>query len=309
MNCFQMKLHNNSRVKQHINRNHTRSSFYCQRCFSIFKDEPSLDAHVMQQSNENCIRDPEVQLEGINSWQQKLLSKNPKAPGSDESKWFEIWYIVLPNRERPKSAYIDSRLADYCSQFHKHWENNGAELLAQTIQGSGIMEMTNMDGNARNRTLRRILAEGLTTIWESWNPPRTSSQAHSYSSLHSIHGKPSSSGQASTSSLGDSGIGLRMDMPIEPHTPGGLQMPALRGHSQTENDPLFDEMDGVLVNTGGPEMDQANQFGGFQSTSYIPRLSSPPQEPRDQSDAQISPDCGVDGFILDDNFWSFNPLK
>lgn len=282
--CFRMKFQINSRVKQHINRKHMRPSFYCQRCLLVFEDEPTLRAHVKQRL-EPCTQNSGAWPDGINLEQQRQLSKKPKTPGTIEAKWFEIWDIVMPGRPRPKSAYIDSRLADCCSKFREHWENNGAELLVRAVRDSGIMSMTEVDEDTREHTLHRILEEGLAMIWEAWSPPQTSSQPPENSVLQETHENPSNiernHGIQDLTCTFDSGIGLGGEEPRGFPTHGSIHVPEPSDQLQPGSDRWISEMNSALDDCEQPIPDRSHHFWGLYTPTY-----PGPAPASDQSDQQ-----------------------
>ncbi|KAI8944083.1 hypothetical protein F4801DRAFT_585799 [Xylaria longipes] len=173
--CFYRKLSIISRVKQHLARNHA-PRFYCQRCYLLFTDVATQELHVMQRS---CNREPGARLDGIHPYQQAELSRKPKLRLSEEQQWFRIWNIVFPEKQRPVSPYIDSRLGDCCARFREHCQNRGPEILSADIRDSGLLPIGAADEDEREQLLREVLARGLDMIFDSWNAQMTASQNES----------------------------------------------------------------------------------------------------------------------------------
>lgn len=130
----------------------------------------------MQQAPNYCTPAPEARLDGIHLDQHKRLSKKSKSGSSEKEKWFEIWDILFPENPRPASPYIDSRLSACCSTLREHWQNSGPEILLQVMRDSGILSGAELDETARHEALRRVLAQGLDTIWDLWISREGSSQ-------------------------------------------------------------------------------------------------------------------------------------
>lgn len=83
--CFSMKLSRIRDVKQHLLRRHT-PEFYCQRCFTIFKDRNTLTLHVM--GTDRCPSGLGQKLDGISNEQSLALRKKSKREYSESEKWY-----------------------------------------------------------------------------------------------------------------------------------------------------------------------------------------------------------------------------
>lgn len=278
--CFSMTLRGIPRVKQHLTRKHT-PTFYCQVCFVIFPDGKTLDRHVLRKC---CTRDDFAPLEGISHEQQRELSRksNPTLP--EAAKWFTIWDIVFPRRQHPSSPYIDGRLSEDCSMFQEYTLHHGPELLAQAVEASEDLLIAELDEEVRSRALRQVLARGLETILERWDPPRASAPnastgsssrqniGNSDSNLDTseVAGGPTPAGSSADSGLGSRNNPSDRSSPNDPHPVEGV----LRAHPSTSGGQRSNNAGEPLVETiaGSSWNNQpSNEWGTFD----LPSSSDP----------------------------------
>ncbi|KAL8420494.1 hypothetical protein RB594_003328 [Gaeumannomyces avenae] len=99
------------RLKEHLKRKHT--VVQCERCYKIFRGnnrEASQQLTQHSRSSESCQIGDAALREGINNVQWALLDKqNRKKPQETHKleKWFEIWEILFPNNDKPKTPWYD----------------------------------------------------------------------------------------------------------------------------------------------------------------------------------------------------------
>lgn len=90
--------------REHLYRCHAQNSLSCPRCVASFEKPADLDDHL--RSAEPCKvanRKDSVQ-QTINSMQIDRLRKRKGTYGqNDIQKWYEIWDILFPDRQRPSS--------------------------------------------------------------------------------------------------------------------------------------------------------------------------------------------------------------
>lgn len=93
--------------REHLKRKHT--VVQCERCYKIFRGnnrEASQQLTQHSRSDEICQIGDAGLREGINNVQWALLDKqNRKKPQESHKleKWFEIWEILFPNNDKPKT--------------------------------------------------------------------------------------------------------------------------------------------------------------------------------------------------------------
>ncbi|KAI6081365.1 hypothetical protein F4821DRAFT_249470 [Hypoxylon rubiginosum] len=106
---------NIQRLKEHIKRKH--SIIQCERCCRIFSDrgkkkEDSIaELAKHRREREPCaLRDSEEASLGINQDQESLLTEargKKRQKFSDVDKWFNIWDICFPGRDRPSHPWVE----------------------------------------------------------------------------------------------------------------------------------------------------------------------------------------------------------
>ena len=173
--CFSKRLTRVRDVKQHLSRNHT-PDFYCTRCSTIFEDEDSLGEHTTQATGLFCT--PSTILEGITYRQRSLLSRKSNPKLSEDGQWFAIWEILFPNRQQPKSPYMDLNLSEDLCRFREYCHHRGDEIIVEEIQASELWR-TEMSDDERRRHLRMAVAIGLELLFDEWNSSQSSDSGQS----------------------------------------------------------------------------------------------------------------------------------
>ncbi|KKF96821.1 hypothetical protein CFO_g794 [Ceratocystis platani] len=123
--CRNFLLTKISYVKQHLTRHHRRP-LYCTRCLAEFDEEDGLQVHVRAKLR---------QLRGRVD-QKKRVS----------DQWFDIYSIVFPNAERPKSVIVDHDVSpdvgDFIGyllfKFNEHIPRLAAVAAAQASGNSEV---------------------------------------------------------------------------------------------------------------------------------------------------------------------------
>ncbi|KAK3682833.1 hypothetical protein B0T22DRAFT_522315 [Podospora appendiculata] len=198
--CFRIKLDKISRVKQHLARKHV-PGLYCEFCLAVFADHdsPGHQAHVQARS---CTYRA-CELPGMTHQQQRELSRKSNRHASEQDQWFAIWDVIFPARSRPASAYMDPDLSEDLCHFREFATLHGPAILASGVTkmldpapispGAGIQHVPPQHGGDPDdsppgpllllRTnLERVIAHGLTALFEDWLASRTPSTASTYPS-------------------------------------------------------------------------------------------------------------------------------
>ncbi|KAI1395018.1 hypothetical protein F4819DRAFT_221251 [Hypoxylon fuscum] len=103
--CIRRGFRNISRVKEHIRRCHISSNLKCQRCHQTFVHTADLEDHVRQQICQFMPSNPII--EGISQATMCEIKSRKRTCGPSETdKWYQIWNILFPNYQQPKSPYI-----------------------------------------------------------------------------------------------------------------------------------------------------------------------------------------------------------
>ncbi|KAK1763689.1 hypothetical protein QBC33DRAFT_548951 [Phialemonium atrogriseum] len=185
--------------------------------------------------------------------------------------------------------------------FQEYTLHHGPELLAQAVEDSEDLLIAKLDEEARSRALlRQVLARGLETILESWDPPRASSPnvstgsssrqniGSSDSNLDNsgIAGGPTPAGSSADSGLGSINHPSGRSSPDDPHPGEGVfkAHPSTSGGQRSNNagEPLLETVAGSSRNnqpsdrrgtfdppsSSGPGMGEGQDLGSFLSSDF-----------------------------------------
>ncbi|KAK2605816.1 hypothetical protein QQS21_003770 [Conoideocrella luteorostrata] len=139
--CLGYHLRRIKDVKQHIYRKHSKPDFYCSRCFTVFFDARSRDAHTRLAS---CEVQTDPQHAGISEDQKKRLTQYASRSKGIHEQWFDIWDIIFPGEQRPKSVYVGSYLEEAVPLLRAFWDDRQLEIISVVAQ-TGNVENTAKD--------------------------------------------------------------------------------------------------------------------------------------------------------------------
>ncbi|KAH8742968.1 hypothetical protein F5883DRAFT_665972, partial [Diaporthe sp. PMI_573] len=137
--CFGALLRRIKDVKQHVYRCHSNPEYYCATCYQIFDTPAKRDSHSRQRACQTVDHPSFEQFMGINGDQRKKLSDKSIRTMSEEEQWYQIWDVLFPNGERPRSAYQGDLLKDLVPVLRQKW----------TCQSSTIIKLTSGIGAAQ----------------------------------------------------------------------------------------------------------------------------------------------------------------
>ncbi|KAF5671310.1 hypothetical protein FDENT_10950 [Fusarium denticulatum] len=168
--CHSHVLKRNSYVKQHLFRCHMQP-IHCDICLSVWPTVEDLREHRRAQV---CERREYIAPDGITPEQERKLRSRLGGPNKSESdQWFDIYSIIFPNSERPKSAYLNGELSEDTESLREFMEGRGTNLIMEQLVMSGLV--MNEDNNSRcemERKFQRSVQNALRTMFEGWQSRR-----------------------------------------------------------------------------------------------------------------------------------------
>ncbi|KAM0247133.1 hypothetical protein ACHAP5_004212 [Fusarium lateritium] len=163
--CHSCKLQRNSYVKQHLLRSHMQP-IHCDICLSVWPNEEKLREHRRAQQ---CVKRPYIAPEGITSDQKrKLQSRLGSRDRSESDQWFEIYTIVFPDSQKPKSAYLDGELSEDIESLREYMERRGTDIMMEQLADSSVLQQAGVDSHE----LQQQVQNALTSMFDGWNNQR-----------------------------------------------------------------------------------------------------------------------------------------
>ncbi|PNP74558.1 hypothetical protein FNYG_12181 [Fusarium nygamai] len=168
--CHSHVLKRNSYVKQHLFRCHMQP-IHCDICLSVWPTVEDLREHRRAQV---CERREYIAPDGITPEQERKLRSRLGGPNKSESdQWFDIYSIIFPNSERPKSAYLNGELSEDAESLREFMEGRGTDLIMEQLVMSGlVMNEDNNSSHEMERKLQRSVQNALRTMFEGWQSRR-----------------------------------------------------------------------------------------------------------------------------------------
>lgn len=123
--CLKYTLHRIKDVKQHIDRRHKKLNIYSQ----IERDE-----HMQ---NPDCEIGTKSMLEGVTKEQWEKLNKCSSRNLSLELQWFNMWDILFPGHERPRSAFSGSYIEEVVHLIRDCWNAKRSTLIHNAVRDHG----------------------------------------------------------------------------------------------------------------------------------------------------------------------------
>ncbi|KAF5624501.1 hypothetical protein F52700_9670 [Fusarium sp. NRRL 52700] len=168
--CHSHVLKRNSYVKQHLFRCHMQP-IHCDICLSVWPTVEELREHRRAQV---CERREYVAPDGITPEQERKLRSRLGGPNKSESdQWFDIYSIIFPNAERPKSAYLNGELSEDAESLREFMEGRGTNLIMEQLVMSGlVMNEDNNSSLEMEKRFQRSVQNALRTMFEGWQDRR-----------------------------------------------------------------------------------------------------------------------------------------
>ncbi|KAK3315531.1 hypothetical protein B0H66DRAFT_628691 [Apodospora peruviana] len=110
-------------VVQHLERCHILGGIYCWNCWTEFRKQEDLQAHLRTLPRCASLKGPE------RLWPAELTGVNKDRKLSDEEKWFRLWEKLFLGLPKPASAYVKDGLAGIRDLGHSSLLSATQELL------------------------------------------------------------------------------------------------------------------------------------------------------------------------------------
>lgn len=133
--CLALSLRRPKDVKQHIYRSHTQPEFYCAMCYHIFHNATDRDIHWRERLCDPLDSSALQRFQGITENQRKLLNEKSPRELSVEAQWFQIYAVIFPVSEFPKSPYVGNCLEEIVPLLREKWETQGYKITARADLG------------------------------------------------------------------------------------------------------------------------------------------------------------------------------
>lgn len=139
--CLKYTLHRIKDVKQHIDRRHKKLNTYSQ----IERNEHTR--------NSDCKIGTKSMLEGVTKEQWEKLNKCSSRNMSLELQWFNMWDILFPGQERPRSAFSGSYIEEVVHLIRDCWNAKRSTLIHRATRDHGNI---NIDKDLLNRLMATL---------------------------------------------------------------------------------------------------------------------------------------------------------
>jgi hypothetical protein len=163
--CHAHVLKRNSYVKQHLFRCHMQP-IHCDICLSIWPNVEKLREHRRAQT---CEKREYIAPDGITPEQERKLRSRLGSQNKTESdQWFELYGILFPDAQRPKSAYLNGELSEDAESLREFIEGHGTNVMMEQLKGSGFI----LDEGIVSQEFQKGLQNALSTMFEGWQNQR-----------------------------------------------------------------------------------------------------------------------------------------
>ncbi|KAF5648829.1 hypothetical protein F25303_4857 [Fusarium sp. NRRL 25303] len=167
--CHSHVLKRNSYVKQHLFRSHMQP-IHCDICLSVWPTVEELREHRRAQV---CERREYIAPDGITPEQERKLRSRLGGPNKSESdQWFDIYSIIFPDDEKPKSAYLNGELSEDAESLREFMEGRGTNLIMEQLIMSGLIMSENNSSREMEGKFQRSVQNALRTMFEGWQNRR-----------------------------------------------------------------------------------------------------------------------------------------
>lgn len=123
-------LHSIDDVKDHVCGEH-RQPMFCPVCKEEFPSGRTRDTHIRLR---NCDPNNSITVDGITDDQEERLNRESNSHLPEEQRWFQIWDMIFPQNDRPRSAfYTNEREINVCA-FQQFWMLSGKQTVAKFLK-------------------------------------------------------------------------------------------------------------------------------------------------------------------------------
>lgn len=124
--CLKYTLHRIKDVKQHINRRHRIAKLPSKAA----KDDHSRETRCRKSS-------PRPWMEGVTEEQIEKLNRIASRKISVETQWFEMWDILFPGHDRPRSAFSGNYIEEVVRLIRDCWDVKSSTFIGSAIEHHG----------------------------------------------------------------------------------------------------------------------------------------------------------------------------
>ncbi|KAF4982266.1 hypothetical protein FZEAL_2052 [Fusarium zealandicum] len=160
--CHAKVLKRNGYVKQHIFRSHMQP-IHCERCLETLRDENALRDH--RRRAEGCEIREYVAPDGITADQERELRGRGKQKTESEH-WFEIYGVIFPGAQKPKSAYLDGNISEDVESLREFMERSGTDIVIDELKRH---KETGTAGIESSQELKECVQNAMTTVFDGWH--------------------------------------------------------------------------------------------------------------------------------------------
>lgn len=133
--CLGLTLNRPKDVRQHIYRHHMKPDYYCASCYKVFETANDRDIHSRKRLCESLDGPPRPKFQGITEEQKKSLHKKLPRDWNVEEQWYQIYDILFPGCEKPRSPYVGDFLGDVVSCLRHRWNTQGHKIIKRDAGG------------------------------------------------------------------------------------------------------------------------------------------------------------------------------
>ncbi|KAH8881379.1 hypothetical protein GQ53DRAFT_773336 [Thozetella sp. PMI_491] len=133
MDCLNLKLTRIRDVKQHIQRRHCPSTFYCPTCYQTFPSMNHRDHHIRARLCQPRSAPLIDELNSVSQEAQGLLKKRATAL-TPIKQWDQIWEILFKDAPIPSNRYLGSMFEETISMMRDFWKTEGGDIVPDLIQ-------------------------------------------------------------------------------------------------------------------------------------------------------------------------------
>jgi hypothetical protein len=133
MDCLTRRLTRIRDVKQHLQRKHYQSTFYCPICCKQFTGPRDRDEHVRFQSCKTRALTGTDKHDFVSQEAQGRLKHRLSRSASPEKQWYTVWDILFWDKPRPESPYLGAMLEEASAMIRDFWQRECSEIVRRFL--------------------------------------------------------------------------------------------------------------------------------------------------------------------------------
>lgn len=138
MDCISLKLMRIRDVKQHINRKHTRVTYYSPRCWATFPSPTSWEKHIIDGSCKPKVTENHISVLGVSKDMQRRLASRVDRKLSSSEQWYTIWRIIFGGATKKPNPYLGTVVEETVGMMKDYWQQEGDEIVRDVLAGKQI---------------------------------------------------------------------------------------------------------------------------------------------------------------------------